>query len=119
MGRSTLRFLAVVILALLGAPVAMHVVMHDLHHAHHDDDGDPFSVTTVTHSGHEHPIVSPAAPRTPSPGRAMNTSSTLLPATTAVPLLRELADRRNIIAFGGFRIELDTGPQSLLSTFLI
>lgn len=40
MRRSTVRLSAFFVLALLGAPVAMHVVLHDLH-AHHDGPQTP------------------------------------------------------------------------------
>lgn len=116
MSRSTLRIVAVIVLALLGAPVAMHVVMHDLH-AHHDGHADVFNDRSG-HGDHEHPVVSSSAPPVPSlaraalmmvpPPRAMSAASTGL---ANAP--------RNLVAFGALRIDPDVGLQPLLSTFLI
>lgn len=42
MRRSTVRLLAFAVLALLGAPMAMHVVLHDLHgHGHQHEHAQP------------------------------------------------------------------------------
>lgn len=111
-----MRTVAVIVLVLLGAPVAMHVVMHDLHE-HHDERAIP-QETEDGHGDHEHPLVSSSAPQIPSAIRI------LLPLTStpaALPLTWTSIARagRNLVAFGALRTDTDVGVQSLLSTFLI
>ena len=118
MRRSTLRFFALVVLAILGAPMAMHVVFHDLHQDHHDDGGGQFYTSGSAHGDHEHPIISPGAP--PAPARSTSTQASVeFRTATSVTLSSCVAGNRNIIAFGALRFDNDIGPQSVLSTFLI
>jgi len=116
MRRSTLRLFAFVILALLGAPVAMHVVMHDLH----DHDGDHASAYTTDgdHGNHEHPIVSSPAPQVPNLARAA-LPVVAVPDATPATWNRTTRMERNVIAHGALRCDDDVGLQPLLSTFLI
>jgi len=116
MRRSTVRFLAFIILALLGAPVAMHVVMHDLHeHAGHQETAYTLD---AEHGDHEHPIVSSPAPQVPGLARA---ALPVVAVSGATPAMRSCTARmeRNVIAHGALRSDEDVGLQSLLSTFLI
>lgn len=101
--RRSLRFFAVFVLALLGAPVAMHVVVHDLHD-HHGD--------------HEHPVVSSPAPEVASVvGVALPIATA--PAATPVTWPSIAATDRNIVSHGALRTDNDVGLQPLLATFLI
>ena len=107
-----------IVLLLLGAPVAMHVVMHDLHD-HHDARATPVPYETEDgHGDHEHPLVSSSAPQVPSLTRI---SLPLTSAPAAMPLTWTSIARadRNVVAFGALRTDTDVGVQSLLSTFLI
>ena len=116
MSRSTVRFFAFLVLALLGAPVAMHVVMHDLHD-HHEE----IAMATVAESGHgdhEHPVVSSAAPQLPDATRVALPVA-IVPAATAATWTRVAAIDRNVLSFGAVRMDDDVGLQPLLSTFLI
>lgn len=116
MRRSILRLVAVFVLALLGAPVAMHVVMHDLHHEHAAVDGS--SATARSHGDHEHPVVS--APPAPLPG--LTRTALVIVAAPAAPVAhstRMTASERNVMAFGALRTDTDVGLQPLLATFLI
>jgi hypothetical protein len=116
MRRSSVRCFAVVILALFGAPVAMHVLVHDLH----DDDCHPGTAYTASehHGNHEHPIISSAATQVPNLVRAALPVA-IVPANPPASLRRMSAADRNVIAFGALRLEDDVGLQPLLSTFLI
>ena len=116
MSRSTVRLFAFVVLALLGAPVATHVVMHDLH-AHHDEHADAYEAESG-HSDHEHPIVSSAAPQLPDATRAALPVE-LVPAVTAATWTSVGSTDRNVLSFGALRMDDDVGLQPLLSTFLI
>jgi len=116
MPRSTVRFLALIVLALLGAPVAMHVVMHDLHD--HDGDYANAYATDADHGDHEHPIVSSPAPQVPSTARAA-LPVVAVPAATPATWTRTTRLERNVIAHGALRTDDDVGLQPLLSTFLI
>lgn len=116
MSRSTVRFFAFLVLALLGAPVAMHVVMHDLH-GHHEEMG-PATVDGGGHGDHEHPVVSAPAPEVPSLTRAALPVAAV-PAATAATWTRVAAIDRNVLSFGALRMDDDVGLQPLLSTFLI
>ncbi len=117
MRRSTVRTFALLVLALFGAPVAMHVVMHDLHD-HHDAHADAAMIDTG-HGDHEHPIVgSSLAPQIPSLTRAalpIVTTPAALPATWSQMATAE----RNVLSYGALRMDDDVGLQPLLSTFLI
>jgi hypothetical protein len=116
LSRSTARILAVVVLALLGAPLAMHVVMHDLH-SHHDEHSDAYEAESG-HSDHEHPIVSSAAPQLPDATRAALPAEIVSTATAATWTSVASTDR-NVLSFGALRMDDDVGLQPLLSTFLI
>ena len=116
MPRSTVRILAFIVLALLGAPVAMHVVMHDLHD-HHDADAAA-AASMIDHGDHEHPIVSSASTQIPSLTRTalpIVTTRAGVPATWTAMATAE----RNVISHGAARMDDDVGLQPLLSTFLI
>jgi ABC-type Zn2+ transport system substrate-binding protein/surface adhesin len=125
MSRSTVRLFAFVILALLGAPVAMHVVIHDLHdhhdhHDHHDQHGeraDAYEAESA-HSDHEHPIVSSPAPRLPDATRVALPAAIVRAVTSATWTTVANTDR-NVLSFGALRMDDDVGLQPLLSTFLI
>jgi hypothetical protein len=115
MPRSTNRLFAFVVLALLGAPLAMHVVLHDLQEHHHGEA--QAHVGENGHGDHEHPVVSSPAPQVPSLTRvvlpiAVQCAMTL--ATWSIPT----ADR-NVVSFGALRMDDDVGLQAVLSTFLI
>ena len=117
MRRSTVRLLAVFVLALLGAPVAMHVILHDLHD-HHDALAEAAKVDRGDHGDHEHPIVGSPAPSVPSLTRAalpIVATAAEFPATWT----RITTAERNVIAFGALRTDTDVGLQPLLATFLI
>jgi hypothetical protein len=117
MRRSTLRLLAVLVLALLGAPLALHVVMHDLH-AHESGHADAFSSDSA-HVEHEHPIVSSPSPRVPGIWQALRP---LIPTPLPEPQMRTRAakDARNVIAHGAIlSTDDDVGLHSLFSTYLI
>jgi hypothetical protein len=105
------------VLALLGAPVAMHVVMHDLH----THDGEHADATTDDgdHTDHEHPIVSSSVPQVSSLSRAAQPA-------IAAPLPEPqrwtsiATDARNVIAHGAIRAtDDDVGLHSLFSSYLI
>jgi hypothetical protein len=113
MPRSTVRLFAFVVLALLGAPVAMHVVMHDLH-AHPDES----AAAHPHHGDHEHPIVSSAGPEVPSVTPAVLPVA-LVPAATPATWTRVASTDRTFLSFGALRMDEDVGLQPLLSTFLI
>jgi len=116
MRRSTVRSIAFFVLALLGAPVAMHVVLHDLHD-HHDAHADAAIIDTG-HGDHEHPIVgasSPAALRLMRP--ALPVVAATAPQAIVSPALATA--ERNVLSLGALRIDDDVGLQPLLSTFLI
>ncbi|HEV7242046.1 MAG TPA: hypothetical protein VGQ36_22635 [Thermoanaerobaculia bacterium] len=116
MHRSTVRLLALFVLALLGAPVVMHVVMHDLHH--HHEEMSAATVTSAGHGDHEHPIVSSPAPQIPSLARTeLPIAATA--ATTAATWTRITTAEQNVLAFGALRTDTDVGLQPLLSVFLI
>jgi hypothetical protein len=119
MSRSTVRLLAFVILALLGAPVAMHVVIHDLHD-HHDDHGERADAYEAEsgHSDHEHPIVSSPAPRLPDVTRVALPVA-IVPTGTSATWTTVASTGRNVLAFGALRMDDDVGLQPLLATFLI
>ena len=116
MSRSTVRLLAFVILALLGAPVVMHVVIHDLHD-HHGERTDTYEAEGG-HSDHEHPIVSSPAPRLPDVTRVALPVA-IVPTGTSATWTTVANTGRNVLAFGALRMDDDVGPQQLLSTFLI
>lgn len=116
MPRSTVRLFAVIVLALLGAPLAMHVVMHDLHD--HDGDRPGAYETNSDHGDHEHPIVSSAAPQVPSLARAA-LPVVVVPSATPSKWTGTTRMERNVIAHGALRSDDDVGLQPLLSTFLI
>lgn len=117
MNRSTLRIVAVIVLALLGAPVGLHVVLHDLpgHSGAVVDHAAGFS--GEDHGDHEHPIVASTTPVSPRSGR------TALPALTADPRPVAVSLRgttpRNVLSAGALRLDEDVGLYSLFSTFLI
>jgi hypothetical protein len=117
MRRSTVRTLAFFVLAFLGAPVAMHVVLHDLHD-HHDAHADAAMMAEADHGDHEHPMVG-----FPSPA-ALRLARTVAPAVIAVApqpvtLMLGASAERNVLSLGALRTDDDVGLQPLLSTFLI
>jgi hypothetical protein len=116
MPRSTVRLFAFVVLALLGAPVAMHVVMHDLHD-HHGEHADAYEAESG-HSDHEHPIVSSPAPQLPDVTRVALPVA-IVPAATPATWTSVATTDRNVLSFGALRMDDDVGLQPLLSTFLI
>jgi hypothetical protein len=116
MRRPTIRFFAFVILALLGAPVALHVVLHDLHD-HHDEVAVE-NVEATDHGDHEHPVISSPAPQVPSLTRVALPLAILPAATKATWSIVATIDR-NVLSFGALRTDDDVGLQPLLSTFLI
>lgn len=118
MHRSTVRFFAFVVLALLGAPVAMHVVLHDLHGDHHDHEAAMAGVGESGHGDHEHPLVASPAPQVPSLTRAA-LPATIVPAATPATWASVAMADRNVLSFGALRTDDDVGLQPLLSTFLI
>lgn len=116
MRRSTVRIFALLVLALLGAPVAMHVVIHDLHD-HHDAHADAVMIDTG-HGDHEHPIAGSSASPMPGLTRAalpVVTTPAVLPATWS----RMATAERNVLSHGALRTDDDVGLLPLLSTFLI
>jgi hypothetical protein len=117
MRRSTVRIFAFFVLALLGAPVAMHVVMHDLH-AHQAEHADAVA-SAGNHSDHEHPIVSSTSPQVPGLSRAVQpVIATALPERQR--WTRFASNARNVIAHGAIHsTDDDVGLHSLFSTFLI
>jgi hypothetical protein len=117
MRRSTVRFIALFVLALLGAPVAMHVVLHDLHD-HQAGHADAAMIDRGDHSDHEHPIVGSSAPQIPSVTRAAQPVAITVAATPATWTSIATTDR-NVLSLGALRIDDDVGLQPLLSTFLI
>lgn len=116
MARSTVRLFAFIVLALLGAPVTMHVVMHDLHD-HHGEHADAYEAESG-HSDHEHPIVSSPAPQLPDATNVTLPVATVPAATSAIWTSVASTDR-NVFSFGALRMDDDVGLQSLLSTFRI
>jgi len=117
MRRSIHRLLAVVILALLGAPLAVHVVVHDLDQNHHEYS-TPSHTSDAEHSDHEHPIVSSATLQVPTLANTQGTREAILSAT---PAARSggVSHERDFVALGALRIDDDIGLHSFLSTFLI
>ena len=104
-----------VILVTLGAPLVMHVVMHDLHADPHQTMDLSFA-SDHERGGHEHPLIASASTRMPAFVRIATTSAQI--ATDVSPsLARSMADLRNVIAPGA--VDDDTGLQSLLSTLLV
>lgn len=118
MRRSTLRLFAVVILVLVGAPLAMHVVVHDLRQDHHHDESTQSYAKDEDHSEHEHPIVSSATSRVLTPGSTLGPSVGML---TMSPAARShaISGKRDLVSLGALRLDDDIGLQSFLSTFLI
>lgn len=111
----TVRLLAFVVLALFGAPVAIHVVMHDLQGPH--EEAPEASGAKAGHSDHEHPIVFASAPGLPTVTCAALPAT--IPATTPATWSRVAAGDRNVLSLGALRMDDDIGLQALLSTFLI
>ncbi|HET8798330.1 MAG TPA: hypothetical protein VFO89_11620 [Thermoanaerobaculia bacterium] len=110
------RLIALCVLALLGAPVAMHLILHDLHD-HPASRTEP-AMIGGGHDDHEHPVVASPPPQIPSVTRA---ALPVIPATSVDPaawVCRKAAGR-NALSLGALRIDDDVGLQPLLSTFLI
>jgi hypothetical protein len=116
MSGQALRVIAFIVLALLGAPVAMHVVVHDLHDHEHAATVDNGS--EEPHGDHEHPVVSSAAPRIPSVTRIALAVVATPDVARATWTATATADR-NVVSFGALRMDDDVGLHSLHSTFLI
>ena len=117
MPRSTVRFFAFAVLALLGAPVAMHVVLHDLHE-HHHHEAAMAGVGETEHGDHEHPIVASPAPRVPAL-TLVALPAAIVPAAMPATWAGIATAERNVLSFGALRTDDDVGLQPLLSTFLI
>lgn len=117
MNRHSLRAVAFVVLALLGAPVAMHVLLHDLHHHDHEDAGRVAMAGERGHGDHEHPVVSTAPAATA--GTRSVTAVITLPLPAPMTLIHRAGAHRNLISPGSLRMDDDVGLQKLLSTFLI
>ena len=117
MRRSTVRLFAFFVLALLGAPVAMHVILHDLHD-HHDALADAAMIERGEHGDHEHPVVGASSPQVPSLTR---TALPVVATAAEIPAAwtRITTAGRNVITFGALRTDTDVGLQPLLATFLI
>ena len=114
--RSTARNVVWLVLALLGAPVVMHVVIHDLHD-HHEARSEGATAEDA-HGDHEHPIVGAPLPN------AVRVVPTVLPVqaeadTPSPTVTRAATSARNLVTVGALRMDDDVGLQSLLSTFLI
>jgi len=120
MRRSTVRFAALLVLALLGVPVAMHVVLHDLsdHHAAPAHGEHGVVLESGDHGDHEHPIVASPAPQVL---RAPRTFVPALVEQAPASAIRTglVAGCRNVLAFGAVRTDTDVGLQPFLSVFLI
>jgi hypothetical protein len=117
MRRSTVRLFAFFVLALLGAPVAMHVILHDLHD-HHADHADAALMDRGDHGDHEHPVLGSHAPQVPNLTRAA-LPHLVTPATLPGTWTRITTAERNVVTFGALRTDTDVGLQPLLATFLI
>ena len=117
MRHPTVPIYAFFVLALLGTPVVMHVVMHDLHD-HQDEHASAYTGGQSGHSDHEHPIVATSARLVP---RLAGPVLPLVAAPTSVSVVRTQIARseRNVVSFGALRMADDVGLQPLLSTFLI
>jgi hypothetical protein len=115
MRRSTVRIFALFVLALLGAPVAMHVVMHDFHHHH---DAHDATMIETGHGDHQHPVVSSSGPPMPNLTRTA-LPLVMTPAALPATWTRVAGARRNVVSQGALRMDDDVGLQPLLSTFLI
>lgn len=117
MKRTTARLLAVLVLALLGAPVALHVVVHDLA-GHHDDHHDEVAMISALHGDHEHPVVGAASS---AAARVIRATLPLADPARSQPMaaIRAANADRNVVAFGALRTDDDVGLHTLLSTFLI
>ena len=114
MRSTTVRILAAIILALLGAPVALHVVFHDLHG--HKGGTASAGVDLGEHGSHEHPVIASAAPEAVPPTDAL---CSVVVADAPSITFQRVGAVRNVIAHGAARIDDDVGVQSLLSSFLI
>jgi hypothetical protein len=114
--RSRIRTIAVLVLAMFGAPVAMHVVLHDLHN-HHEKHANAYEADSG-HGDHEHPLVSSPAPQIPRLTQAELPIANA-PAATAATWTRIPRTERNIVALGALRTDTDVGFQPLLATYLI
>jgi hypothetical protein len=116
MHRSTVRTFAFAILALLGAPVAMHSVVHDLHDDH-ERQGD-LQFAGAGHGDHQHPVLSSVQPSAPAPTRTLLAAvARVLPRSTTWKVTA--TTERNVVSCGALRMDDDVGLQPLLSTFLI
>jgi hypothetical protein len=115
MNRSTLRGVALAVLALLGTPVAMHVVLHDLHDHHQAPPRTAFAEDDC-HGDHEHPVVGSPAPTMLA--RSAMTVAVISPVPT-LTLVRHSSADRNRVSPGALRLDDDVGLHTLLSTFLI
>lgn len=116
MRRSIVR-LTILVLALLGAPVATHVLIHDLGD-HPESQHSAVLDVDDAHGGHEHPLTASSSPQL---ARAAVTVPLLLPQsmTESTEPAAVRAHDRNVIAFGALRLDDDVGAQALLSTFRI
>lgn len=112
--RSVVR-LTILVLAVFGAPIATHLLIHDL--VDHSHPAHAAELEAGEHAGHEHPVTVAARPHVAASLITVPPMSALLPAS---PRIREGADGiRNIMAAGALRLDDDVGAQALLSTFRI
>jgi hypothetical protein len=119
MRQKTLQAVAIAILALLGAPLAMHVVLHDLHHEHgdhHRDHDAGMNVEPTGHSDHDHPVIASSPAAHPAPARTF--VATVIPPFASASAAGEALDR-SLVSVPALRLDNDVGLQALFSTFLI
>jgi hypothetical protein len=114
MARSAVRVIALLVLVLLGAPLATHVIVHDLHE--HRGASKPVSLDGGDHGDHEHPIVNAPAPARIDRSSIVVATVAVVARVTTTILVTE---QRNLLSVGALRIDDDVGLQAFLSTFLI
>lgn len=115
MRRKTLQLLAVAVLMILGAPLAMHVVLHDLHGHHDEDRHQVLALSGDEHDTHEHPVVASPSSQLP-PLTQVELPIEAAPSATTPPSPQT---ERDSLSFRALRLDDDVGLQALFSTFLI
>lgn len=115
MRRSSVRFFAFAIVLFLGAPVAMHVVIHDLH-AGEEHHGAP-DQSNPGHGDHEHPVVS--SPQLQVPILTQSFDAPVVVDVVLAECTRVATMARSVMTHGAVRLDNDVGLQPFLSTFLI
>lgn len=121
MCRKTLQAFVIMVLAVLGAPLAMHVVVHDLqdeheHSDHHEGRGSSPAIDFAETPNHEHPVVAPASTSVQPPVRA---TLAIASGTALTPPAPAKARERSLLSVRALRLDDDVGLQALLATFLI